>query len=74
MSLFSNSTFTSKREQFNTGTLTLVPFILPFNSGKTEITDEDAPVVCGIILFNIERFVLDVFCKTSTAYCHAVVA
>ena len=36
--------------------------------------DDDAPVLCGIILLNIERFVLADLLSISTVYCDAVVA
>ena len=69
-----NSIFKSNKEQSETGTLTLVPFILSFNSGNTLIIELLAPVVWGIILLNIERFVLDDLFNISIVNCVDVVA
>ena len=38
------------------------------NAGNTQVMDEDAPVLCGIILLKIERLVRADFLNTSTVY------
>ena len=52
-----SSTLTSIKETLFTGTRTEVPTTFPSKSGNTFPIDEEAPVVCGIILLKIERFV-----------------
>ena len=51
-----------------------MPIIFPLRSGKSQSTDFDAPVVCGIMLLNMDRLVRFLSCASSTIDCEAVAA
>ena len=67
-----SSTFKSMSDTLFIGTRTDVPTIFPSSSGIILQIEDDAPVVWGIILFNIERFVRLLEWAVSTTFWLAV--
>ena len=55
---FLNKSLDSDKETLFIGTRTDVPLTLLLNSGNTFDIDDDAPVLCGMMLLKIERQVL----------------